>query len=58
MEHLHTPPPPLHRFVPGLGLSWERLVTQALAKKPWERQADARALIAQLLLAARPRLKL
>lgn len=58
MQHLHTPPPPLHRFVSGLGLPWERLITQALMKKAWERQADARALIAQIELAARPRLKL
>ena len=58
MQHLHTPPPPLHKFVSGLGLPWERLITQALMKKPWERQADARALIAQIELAARPRLRL
>lgn len=58
VQHLHTPPPPLHRFVSGLGLPWERLITQALMKKAWERQADARALIAQIELAARPRLKL
>jgi serine/threonine-protein kinase len=58
MEHVHTAPPPLRRFVSGLGLPWERLVAQALAKPPWERQADARALIAQIELAARPRLKL
>jgi serine/threonine-protein kinase len=57
-HHLYTPPPPLHRFVSGLGMPWERLITQALMKKPWERQADARALIAQIELAARPRLRL
>jgi len=58
MEHLHALPPPLHRFVSGLGLPWERLIAQALAKKPWKRQADARALISQIELAARPRLRL
>jgi serine/threonine protein kinase len=58
MQHLHTPPPPLHKFVSGLGLPWERLITQTLMKKTWERQADARALIAQIELAARPRLRL
>lgn len=58
MQHLHTPPPLLHKFVSGLGLPWERLIAQALMKKAWERQADARALIAQIELAARPRLKL
>ncbi len=57
-HHLHTPPPPLHKFVSGLAPQWERLIAQALMKQPWERQADARALIAQIELAARPRLKL
>ena len=58
MQHLHATPPPLHKFVSGLGLPWERVIGQALAKKTWERQADARALIAQIELAARPRLRL
>jgi len=58
MQHLYATPPPLHKFVSGLGLPWERVIGQALAKKPWERQADARALIAQIELAARPRLRL
>ena len=57
-QHVYTPPPPLHKFVSGLGPLWERLIAQALMKKPWERQADARALIAQIELAARPRLRL
>ncbi len=58
MEHRYAPPPPLHKFVSGLGLPWERLIAQALAKQPWERQADAGALISQIELAARPRLRL
>jgi hypothetical protein len=40
------------------GAKWERLIVQALAKKTWERQADASALITQIERAARPRLRL
>jgi serine/threonine protein kinase len=58
MQHLHATPLPLRRFVTGLGSPWEQVIGQALAKKTWERQADARVLITQIEQAARPRPRL
>jgi serine/threonine protein kinase len=57
MQHLHAPPFPLHKFVSGLGRPWEQLIAQALMKKKRERQADARALMAQIERTAHPRLR-